>query len=248
MEKRLIIISKNFILPGWMQQQNFLLLPDAAVKQEPVSPSYADLTNSSVSPPPNKRYTPSPNPNSLHPTSISPNIPIQGISHQQQFDMMNYIPSVSPLQNANILNQPYQGQTNQGQFHIPNATMVNAAVNFMNTDQNHNNHTEQRNIEDILTNNNLDNINQLDNAPNPNNENVLESVSAMNISSLLDLDSQQQINTNELLSNDLLNDLIKNLDNNENQGANPMTINAIQNTFDADEENMTDSFKQISIE
>lgn len=232
-----------------MQQQNFLLLPDAAVKQEPASPNYADLTNTSPTPPPPQRYTPSPNP--LHQTSISPHNPIQGISHQSQFDMMSYIPSVSPLQNANMLNQPYQGQTNQGQFLIPNATMVNAAVNFLNTDQNHNHQTEQRNIEDILTNNNLDNINQLDNAPNPNNESVLESVSGMNISSLLDLDSQQQINTNELLSNDLLNDLIKNLDNgenNDNPGMNPLTINTIQNTFDADEENMTDSFKQISIE
>lgn len=242
---------------GWMQQQqqqqNFLLLPDAAVKQEPLSPNYVDLASTSnTPPPPNQRYTPSPN--TLHSTSMSPNIPIQGISQQPQYDMGNYIPSVSPLQNANILNQQYRPQTNNpNQFNIPNATMVNAAVNFMNNNSNQSNQTEQRNIEDILTNNHLDNINQLDNVANTNNENVLDNVSSMNISSLLDLDSQQQINSNLLLTNDLLSDLIKNLDNGEtgmeNQGAIPITINAIQaNNFGADEENMTDSFKQISIE
>lgn len=237
-----------------MQQQNYLLLPDAAVKQEPISPNY---TSTSPTPPP-QRYTPSPNP--LYPASVSPNIPIQGIPQQPQFDMMGYIPSVSPLQNPNILNQQqYQTQQpNPNQFNIPNTNMVNAAVNFLNNNNNNinlnqNNQTEQRNIGDILTNNNLDNINQLDNIQNTNNENVLDNVSSMNISSLLDLDSQQQINTNDLgLSNDLLNDLLKNIDNGgngTNQGITPMTINTIQtNTFEAEEENMTDSFKQISIE
>lgn len=182
---------------------------------------------------------------------------------------MNFLPTVSPLQNANnILNQQQQQQfqpqtqATQHQFNIPNTTMVNATVNFMNNNPNNNNinsiqnhhPTEQRNIEDILTNNNLTNMNQLDGMANAGN--VLDNDNnSMNISSLLDLDSQQQINSsNLLLSNDMLNDLIKNLDNgamdtNENQGAIPITINAIEtNNFDADEENMTDSFKQISIE
>lgn len=230
-----------------MQQQNYLLLPDA-VKQEPISPNYA---STSPTPPPHQRYTPSPNP--LHPASVSPNIPIQGIP-QSHFDMVGgYIPSVSPLQNPNILNQQqqqYQPQPNQNQFNIPNTNIVNAAVNFLNNNPNMNNQTEQRTIGDILTNNNLNNINQLDNIQNTNNENVLDNVSGMNISSLLDLDSQQQINTNELgLSNDLLNDLLKNIDNGEPGTNQAMTINTIQtNTFGADEENMTDSFKQISIE
>lgn len=172
--------------------------------------------------------------------------------------MGGYIPSVSPLQNPNnILNQQqYQTQSNQNQFNIPNTSMVNAAVNFLNNvnnnnnNPNQNNQSDQRNLGDILTNNNLDNINQLDNIQNTNNENVLENVSGMNISSLLDLDSQQQINTNELgLSNDLLNDLLKNIGNGETGTNPPMTINTIQtNTFEADEDNMTDSFKQISIE
>lgn len=247
------------------QAQNYLLLPDAAVKQEPRSPNYVDLLNTSTTPPPpassSQRYTPSPNP--LHTHSISPNIPVQGM---QQYDMLNYIPTVSPLQNANLLNQQYQQQPQpqgaQNQFNIPNTIMVNAAVNFMNTTttannsntstQNHLNPNEQRNIEDILTNNNLTNMNQLDGMTNA--ENVLDNDSSMNISSLLDLDSQQQINSsNLLLSNDMLNDLIKNLDNgmdqSQNQGAIPITINSIEtNNLDADEENMTDSFKQISIE
>lgn len=141
--------------------------------------------------------------------------------------------------------------------------MVNVAVDFLNINNPNNNNinstqshlpTEQRNIADILTNNNLTNMNQLDGMTN--GANVLDNENnSMNISSLLDLDSQQQINSsNLLLSNDMLNDLIKNLDNgamdtNENQGAIPITINAIEtNNFDADEENMTDSFKQISIE
>ncbi|XP_055309585.1 embryonic polarity protein dorsal-like isoform X6 [Sitodiplosis mosellana] len=232
----------------WLQQQNnvnYLLLPDTAVKQEPISPNYA---STSPTPPPPQRYTPSPNP--LHPASVSPNIPIQGIPQQSHFDMMGgYIPSVSPLQNTNILNQQqYQTQPNQNQFNIPNTSLVNAAVNFLNNNPNQTNQTDQRNLGNILANNNLDNINQLD-----NNENVLDNVSGMNISSLLDLDSQQQINTNELgLSNDLLNDLLKNIGNSDtgtNQGITQMTINTIQtNTFEADEENMTDSFKQISIE
>lgn len=175
--------------------------------------------------------------------------------------MGGYLPSVSPLQDANILNQQqYQTQPNPNQFNIPNTSMVNAAVNFLNNNNNNNNanqnnQCEQRNLGEILTNNNLDNINQLDNIQNTNNENVLDNVSGMNISSLLDLDSQQQINTNELgLSNDLLNDLLKNIGNSDTVGTNqgtitPMTINTIQtNTFEADEENMTDSFKQISIE
>lgn len=192
------------------------------------------------------------------------------MQQQTQYDMMNYIPSVSPLQNANILNnQQYQQppQNAQNQFNIPNTIMVNAAVNFMsntnttlannndnnNSPQHHLNPAEQRNIEDILTNNNLTNMNQLDGMANA--DNVLDNDSSMNISSLLDLDSQQQINSsNLLLSNDMLNDLIKNLDNgmetSQNQGAIPITINAIEtNNLDADEEeNMTDSFKQISIE
>lgn len=251
------------------QQQNYLLLPDSAVKQEPRSPNYVDLASTSTTPPPPQRYTPSPN--TMHPLSISPNIPIQGMQQQQQqtqYDIMNYLPTVSPLQNANnILNQQQfqpQTQATQHQFNIPNTTMVNVAVNFMNNNPNNNNNninsiqshhpTAQRNIEDILTNNNLTNMNQLDGMTTAGN--VLDNDNnSMNISSLLDLDSQQQINSsNLLLSNDMLNDLIKNLDNgametNENQGAIPITINAIEtNNFDADEENMTDSFKQISIE
>lgn len=211
------------------------MLPD--VKQEPRSPNYGDLANTT---PPHQRYTPSPNP--LHPISISPNIP-----------MMGYAASVSPLQNANILNQQqYQTQPNQNQFNIPNTNMVNATVNFLNNIPNQTNQTEQRTIGEILANNNLNNLNQLDSVPNTNNENVLENVSGMNISSLLDLDSQQHINTNDLgISNDVLNDLLKNLDadGTNNQNGAPMIVNTIQtNTFGADEENMTDSFKQISIE
>lgn len=213
----------------------------------------------------------------MHPHSISPNIPIQGMQQQPQqqqqtqFDILNYLPTVSPLQNANILNQPQQQQfiqpqtqATQHQFNIPNTTMVNVAVNFMNNNPNNNNNninsiqplhqSEQRNIEDILTNNNLTNMNQLDGMANAGNALDNEN-NSMNISSLLDLDSQQQINSsNLLLSNDMLNDLIKNLDNgamdtNENQGAIPITINAIEtNNLDADEENMTDSFKKISFE
>lgn len=207
------------------------------------------------------------------PHSISPNIPIQGMQQQQQtqFDILNFLPTVSPLQNVNILNQPQQQQqqfiqpqtqATQHQFNIPNTTMVNVAVNFMNNNPNNNNinsiqplhQTEQRNIEDILTNNNLTNMNQLDGMANAGNALDNEN-NSMNISSLLDLDSQQQINSSNLLiSNDMLNDLIKNLDNgamdtNENQGAIPITINAIEtNNLDADEENMTDSFKKISFE
>lgn len=248
------------------QQKNYLLLPDSAVKQEPRSPNYVDLASTSTTPPPPHRYTPSPN--TMHPHSISPNIPVHGMQQQTQYDIMTFLPSVATLQNANnILNQQqqqYQPQTQatQHQFNIPNTTMVNVAVNFMNNNPNNNNinstqshhPTEQRNIEDILTNNNLTNMNQLDGMTNAGN--VLDNDNnSMNISSLLDLDSQQQINSNLLLSNDMLSDLIKNLDNggametNENQGAIPITINAIEtNNFDADEENMTDSFKQISIE
>lgn len=216
-----------------MQQQNFLLLPD--VKQEPRSPNYVDLANTSATSPPPHRYTPSPN--TLNSTSMSPNIPVQ-----QHYDMGNYIPSVSPLQNANMLNQQYSTQTTNPNQFITNQTMV-----AMNTNSNQCNQTEQRNIEDIFTNNNLDNINQFDNATNTNVECVSDNVSSMNISNLLDLDSQQQINSNLLFSNDLLSDLFNRLDNGENQEAIPITINAIQ-TNNMEEENMTDSFKQISIE
>lgn len=233
-----------------MQQQNYLMLPDAAaVKQEPISPKF-DLTT--TTPPPSQRYTPSPNP--LPSTSFSPDIQMQSVSHQPQCDMMSNIPSVSPLQHANniLINnqQQYQTQTQQSfQYNIPNTTMTNTAVNFLNN----NNQIEQRNIDDILANNNnLDNLNQFNNLQTTNNgNNELDSVSGMNISSLLDLDSQQQINTNELgISNDLLNDLLKNIGNGDvNQCTTPMAINAIQtNNFEADEDNMTDSFKQISIE
>lgn len=227
-----------------MQQPgpSFLLMPD--VKQEPVSPKYADLT--STTPPPaqaSQRYTPSPNP--LNP-SISPaNIPIVG-------DAMGYIPSISPLQNANIPIQQYQTQSNQNQFNIPNTNMVTATMNFLNQN-------EQKNVNNILPNNNLDNlnqldnrINQLDNTQNNNNDNILDNVSGMNISSLLDLDSQQQINTNDL---DMISDLLifgngsETATNQTNQANTPMTINAIQsNTFDDEEENMTDSFKQFTLQ
>lgn len=165
-----------------MQQQNFLMLPDA-VKQEPTSPNYT-IASTSTTPPPPKRYTPSPNP--LNPTTISPNMQTQGVL--PSFDMMgNYAPSISPLQNVNTLNQQqYQAQINQNQFNIPNANIVNAAVNFLNNNNNTNqsNQMEQRNIGDILTNHNM-NLNQLDNVPNTHNDNVLDS--GMNISSLLNL-------------------------------------------------------------
>lgn len=165
-----------------MQQQNFLMLPDA-VKQEPTSPNYT-IASTSTTPPPLKRYTPSPNP--LNPTTISPNMQTQGVL--PSFDMMgNYAPSISPLQNVNTLNQQqYQAQINQNQFNIPNANIVNAAVNFLNNNNNTNqsNQMEQRNIGDILTNHNM-NLNQLDNVPNTHNDNVLDS--GMNISSLLNL-------------------------------------------------------------
>ncbi|XP_031634874.1 embryonic polarity protein dorsal isoform X2 [Contarinia nasturtii] len=224
----------------WMQQPPtaFLLMPD--VKQEPVSPKYVDSTTTTTTPPPPHRYTPSPNP--LNP-SLSPNIP---------GDMMGYIPSVSPLQNANILNpQQYQTQSNHNQFNIPNTSMVTATINFLT-----NNQTEQKNVTNILPNNNLDNLNQLDNrinqldtAQNENNENILDNVSGMNISSFLDLDSQQQINTNDL---DMISDLLSFGNGTEtaaNQSNTPMTINAIQsNTFGDEEENMTDSFKQFSLQ
>lgn len=238
------------------QQQNYLLLPD--VKQEPRSPNYVNLASTSTTPPPPQRFTPSPN----YPHSISPNIPVLGIQQQQQpqlqtqYDAMNFIPTVPTLQqNANdILNpQQYQPQMQapQHQFNIPNTTMVNVAVNFMNPNPNNNiNSTqphhpvEQRNIEDILTNNNLTNMNQLDGMTNAGN--ILDNDNnSMNINSLLDLDSHNQINSSNLmLSNDTFNDLMNNLDNGI-----PITINAIQTTnMDADEDNMTDSFKQISIE
>lgn len=226
------------ILTAWMQQQqqqqqNYLQLPD--VKQEPISPNYGDLASSNT-PPPLQRFTPSPNIYNVN--SFSPNIPIQA-----RYDMGGYIPSVSPLQHANLLNQPYQSPSNQNQVNITNA-MDNAAINFFNNNQNPNlnNQTEQRNLGDILANN-LNNINCLNNIPTTNNDdNGMENVS-MNISSLLDLDSQQHINTSELLSSDVFNDIMKNLDNGGN-GA-----NAIQNNnVEADEENMTDSFKAISIE
>lgn len=247
------------------QQQNYLLLPDSAVKQEPRSPNYVDLASASTTPPPPHRYTPSPN--TLHPHSISPNIPVQGMQQQQQtqYDILNYLPTISTLQqNVNILNQQqYQTQTQatQHQFNIPNTTMVNVAVNFLNNNPNNINSTqphhpaEQRNIADVLTNNHLTNMNQLDGMTNAGNVLDNDNVNDVNISSLLDLDSQQQINSSNLLmSNDMLSDLFKNLDNgtmdtNENQGGIPSTINAIQtNNFDANEENMTDSFNKISIE
>lgn len=241
-----------------MQQQNYLQFPD--VKQEPISPHY-DVACSSITPPPPQRYTPSPN--MLHANSFTPNIPIQGVSQQTHFEMVGYIPSVSPLQQTNILNQPYQSPPNQN--HNPNQNQINiqnimgnADMHFLNNNNNNNNNhnpnlnnqTEQSNLGDVLTNN-LDNINCLNNITNTTNQdNAMES---MNISSLLDLDSQQQINTSELMSNDLLNDFIKNLDNGGN-GANetPLNVNAMQtNNIDAaadEEENMTDSFKQFSIE
>lgn len=236
----MIAFFKNpFCFPistAWMQQQqqhNYLQLPD--VKQEPISPNYGDLASSNTPPPP-QRFTPSPNMYNVN--SFSPNIPIQA-----RYDMGGYIPSVSPLQHANLLNQPYQSPSNQNQGNITNA-MDNAAINFFNNNQNPNlnNQTEQRNLGDILANN-LDNINCLNNIPSTNNnDNALENVS-MNISSLLDLDSQQHINTSELLASDVFNDIMQNLDNGGN-GA-----NAIQNNnVEADEENMTDSFKAISIE
>lgn len=50
----------------------------------------------------------------------------------------------------------------------------------------------------------------------------------------------------------MLNELLNNIgtgESNANPGATPMTVNTIQtNTFDVDEDNMTDSFKQFSIE
>lgn len=260
------LLNSNFYLYfslAWMQQQNYLQFPD--IKQEPISPHY-DMACSSITPPPPQRYTPSPN--MLHANSFTPNIPIQGVSQQPHYEMVGYIPSVSPLQQTNILNQPYQSPPNQN--HNPNPNQINiqnimgnAGINFLNNNNNNNNNnnhnqnlnnqTEQRNLGDVLTNN-LDNINCLNNVTSTTNEdNAMESVS-MNISSLLDLDSQQQINTSDLImSTDMLNDIMKNLAN-EGNGANqtPLNVNVMQtNNIDAaadEEENMTDSFKQFSIE
>lgn len=237
-----------------MLQQN-LYLPDAAVKQEPISPRYGDLASPSAQ---HHRYTPSPNqmpassisPNQLASTSMSLNIPIQ----QQHYDMgQQYPPSVSPL-NANMLNLQYQTQANnQTHSNIPNASIFNeavAAANFLNNNSQQTQPSEQRNIEDIFMNNNLNDMNQLDNVTHTNHDANLDT-SSMNISSLLNLDSQNQINSS-FLANDLTEFMCK-LDNAPMVGGNqdiiPIMIDAMQtNQANPEEENMTDSFKNISIE
>lgn len=195
-----------------------LLVPDASIKQEPVSPNFLASTNPS-SPQGNQRFTPSPN--TLLPSSLSPNIPGM-TTHQQQY-AMGYMPSVSPLQNSNILNQ---------QFTIPqsnNLNQFNITNDFVNNNNLHGgNQMDQNNtIEQILVNNNLGNINQINQLDNNNitntNNNALDS--DINISNLLDMDSQQQINSNDFSS-----------------------LLRLTNNFDVDEDNMSDSFKHITID
>lgn len=224
-----------------MQQQN-LYLPDAAVKQEPISPRYGDLASPSAQ---HHRYTPSPN--QLPSTSMSLNIPVQ----QQHYDMgQQYPPTASPL-NANMLNLQYQTQANnQTHSNIPNDSIFNeAAANFLNNNSHQTQQTEQRNIEDIFMNNNLNNMNQLDNVTQTNHDGNLDT-SSMNFSSLLNLDSQNQIDAN-FLSNDL-SDIFRRLDNGpmvgENQDVIPIMIDAMQtNQANPEEPNMTETFKNISI-
>lgn len=213
-----------------------LLVPvtDASIKQEPVSPNFAASTNPS-SPQGNQRYTPSPH--TLLPPSLSPNI---GMTiHQQQYDIMNFIPSVSPLHNSNIVNQPYTlpQSNNLNQFNIPN-DFIN------NNDLNQCNQMEQNNtIEQILVSANLGNINQINQLDNNNttnaNNNALDS--DINISSLLDMDSQQQINSNDFSG------LLRLIDNNNGTNA-PQQTSTHTNVFDVDEDNMSDSFKHITID
>lgn len=226
-----------------MLQPN-IYLPDA-VKQEPISPRYGDLSSPS---PQHQRYTPSPNQlptttlpsNQLPSTSMSLNIP----APQSHYDMNNYSANVSP-NNANMLNVQYSTQANQ-HSNIPNASVFTEAGHFLNNNSNPSHQTEQRNIEDIFMNNNLNNINPLDNVTNTNQVAEIDS-SGMNISSLLNLDSQNQINSS-FLSHDF-SDILRKLDNGDNQDAIPILIDAIQpNQEQPDEENMTDSFKNISIE
>lgn len=207
-------------------------VPDASIKQEPVSPNFSASTNPS-SPQGNQRYTPSPN--TILPSSLSPNIAMT--IHQQQYDMMSSIPSVSPLQNSNIVNQQYTlpQSNNFNQFNIPN--------DFINNNNlNHGNQMEQNNtIEQILVSNNLGNINQINQLDNNNitntNNNALDS--DININNLLDMDSQQQINSNDLSG------ILRYLDNNNGTNA-PQQTAAHPNVFD--EDNMSDSFNHITID
>lgn len=191
------------------------LMPDSLIKQEPVSPH---------------RFTPSPNP--MLPTSVLPNMQT----------MMYNVPSVSPLQNPNILNQQCQPQASTAQFTMTN----NPMDDFLISTGNKNIQMDQT----MLSNNNLNNLNQLDQTTTAQG-NDLDSYGNVNLSSLLDLDSQQQISTNDTNGFSGLLQYINNLENAENnaQQVIPIQVQTIQpDTFNMEEENMTDSFKQFSIE
>lgn len=237
-----------------MQQQQqtgmHLLLPDTSIKQEPISPQYRDI-NITTTPPPamQQRYTPSPN-QGLLPTSLSPNMPMQNIQNQQHPAMMGYMPSVSPLQN-NMIDMQFQQQLNQNQFNIPmNCMAPDLPTNLPNQNNQMNN---QADIQNVLANNNLGQINELDDVTNANN-NPLDSGN-MNISSLLNLDSQQ-INTTELSGlSGIMDYLVNAADGGDQQQqqlqATIIPVKQIQTgqdaSFQVEEENMSDSFKQISI-
>lgn len=124
-------------------------------------------------------------------------------SCQPQFNSINHSPMTSPQDAANILNHQYQ-------LNIPNATLVDAVLSFMDNNSNQNEQNQQhkdRNMEEILLNHNLDHADRLDNETGTNNDDViLDSFSGMSISSGPILDSQFAI--------EMCSDFIRHLDNN----------------------------------
>lgn len=134
-------------------------------------------------------------------TSISPFVPISDNSHQPQFNPKNHM-LMESHQDANILNQQYQ-------FNIPNATLVDAGVNFMGNNSNQNLQTnEQNNQNETFLNQTIDVASQIDNEADTVNDDdiILDSFSSMSISSGPILDSK--------FASEMCSDFIKHLDNN----------------------------------
>lgn len=121
-------------------------------------------------------------------TLLASNIPISDNLDQPQFNLLNNAP-VQSNPDTNVLYQ-------QCQLNIPNATLVNAVVNFMCNNPNQNG---QNNVNQIFSN-------QANGVNSVNDETINDSFSSMSISSGPILDSQFAI--------EMCGDFIKHLDNN----------------------------------
>lgn len=150
---------------------------------------------------------------------ISPNMPSSDNSHQPYFNSINHVP-MEPHLDGNILNQQYQ-------LNIPNTTLVDAVVNFMSNNPNHQTgqNLGQNNTNGIFLDRNIDQANQIFNGVN--DDVIVESFSSMSISSGPILDSQFAV--------EMCSDFIKHLDNNGGETIIASNNNQLMNFFPNEE-------------